>query len=994
MFRNKIPLFSLFWGTILCAQPVSLNVPYLTEAPVIDGNLQESAWKDIPWQSGFTAYRAGTVSKVQTRFKTAYDERNLYFAVELDEPDMTRLSERSNLRRNSEEFWLNDSVEFCIVNDPKLQTFYKLIVSSAGKVQEIILIDDNTGRGVFTPFFEWKSHADVKTVRLKDKWLVEAAVPFGSLCRNDGNAWRINLNRNRHAVTPMELSSFARVTGSASIQQYPQINLPELDEKKYQWEVLNVTGKVSKSKGVLTYDVFADLVNRTGNFRIVKSKASLLDSEFKNILSVSLDDHLQDGKFSRLKFPLAPVVPGKYFLSLDCFSLDGTLLKTLLQKVRLEYQPVIVRLLRPAYRNNLYATMPDKTIEAEIALDGVASPMLKAVLKDTSGKIFEQKNIDAKKLPLKIVFDGGKLPDGAYFLEVSTDNGITAGQRLRKLPFRAGEVWLDKDGITHVEGERYLPYGWFIFQLNDKTDPCFNSHLTYNIGYPSMEKFHENVKAYEKRGMKTIPFPFQEFTGQDRWKTFAHATRCGAMNEEQKEQLKKTIPEMSKNSAILAWYFADEPESRNGNNPQWFIQANEWMAELDPYHPNLMLNWGPQGMRQFYEGCDILMPDCYIQYFENGRTTKPRWAISEWMKTAAELKRPAWLVPQAFPWGTVPPTLDDFRAEIYQAIVHNCKGFQLYNYAESRMHSSLTIAPGAVGAELMRIKDLVLENTLPGAVQVKTPPGTGHFQAGLKTWKGQYCLIAVNTSMKKITVEFTLERKLPSTLHVLGEKRSVSLKNGTFSDEFGPAETHVYLTDKATADSVEPLNSIRKRIANLRASRKKAGNWAGIGEVDDVRVYADYDKGKRPPHIPEIRASSDARLWFVSQYYKMNTLYFLLDGVTENSADYMIWSPAPNDKDPWIEITLPQEASVGKVVLHTPLDNTKKPKLSDAVVSVHDGQKFIRVGELKGNTVSAPEITFTPVKTKRIRIENIRLNKNNPMRAISEVEIFQSQNHL
>lgn len=81
------------------------------------------------------------------------------------------------------------------------------------------------------------------------------------------------------------------------------------------------------------------------------------------------------------------------------------------------------------------------------------------------------------------------------------------------------------------------------------------------------------------------------------------------------------------------------------------------------------------------------------------------------------------------------------------------------------------------------------------------------------------------------------------------------------------------------------------------------------------------------------------------------------------------------------------------MVFHTPLDKTKKPKLSDAVVSVHDGQKFIRIGELKGNTVSAPEITFAPVKTKRIRIENIRLNKNNPMQAISEVEIFQSQNH-
>ena len=123
--------------------------------------------------------------------------------------------------------------------------------------------------------------------------------------------------------------------------------------------------------------------------------------------------------------------------------------------------------------------------------------------------------------------------------------------------------------------------------------------------------------------------------------------------------------------------------------------------------------------------------------------------------------------------------------------------------------------------------------------------------------------------------------------------------------------------------------------------------------------------------------------------YKMSTLYFLLDGATEYSANYMIWSPTPDDKDPWIEITLPQEAVVGRVAVHTPLDKEKRPKLSDVAVSVWDGQKFVRVGECKGNTAAAAEVTFTPVSTSKVRIENIRLNKNHPLRAISEVEIFQ-----
>ncbi len=985
-------LLFLFCGVLFCGQSFALEVPYLPKAPLIDGKIEEPAWAEVPWQSGFTTYRNNAEPEAQTRFKTAYDENHLYFAVELEEPNMESISERKNLRRDSEDFWLTETIEFCLVNDPTLLSFYKILVNAAGRIQEITLIDDNTGRGVFTPFFDWKSHAAVKTLRHADKWVVEAAIPFGSFCRNEANQWRINLNRNRRTVSPIELSSFARVKGAADIQQYPQVSLPKLDESQHRWEIVNVSGKVSQVKGVLTYDVYADLVNRTGNFRIVKCMASLLDSEFRNILSVSHDDNLQDKKFSRRQFSLAPIIPGKYFLSLDYFAADGALLKTSLQEVKLEYQPVVINLLRPAYRNNLYATMPDKTIEAEISLDGVEARKITAVLKDADGKVYEQKEFDTRELPAKMIFDGAKLPDGAYFLEAVTDQGVAAKTRIRKLPHRAGEVWLDKDGITHVDGKRFLPYGWFIFQLEDQKDPCFNSQLTYNIGYSSLESFHKNVGAYEKLGMKSILFPYQEFSGKHDWKIFAHDTRFGAINEEQREHLKKTIPEMSKNQAVLAWYFADEPESRGGNNPQWFVQTGELIAELDPYHPNLMLNWGPQGMRQFYEGCDILMPDCYPQYFENGRTAKPRWATSEWMKTAMELKRPAWLVPQAFAWGgegVVPPSMDDFRAEIYQALIHNCKGFQLYDFPESRMHSSLTIAPSSVGEELMRIKDLVLERTLPGMVRVVTSPEKEHFQAGLKTWQGQYCLIAVNTSMDRITANFTLEGNLPALWHVLGEERSVSLKNGTFSDEFGPAETHVYLTDKATADSVEPLHSVRQRIVDLRNSRKKAGNLVGLGEVDDVRVYGRYEKGDRPSHVPEIKASSDARLWFVSHYYKMSTLYFLLDGATEYSANYMIWSPTPDDKDPWIEITLPQEAVVGRVAVHTPLDKEKRPKLSDVAVSVWDGQKFVRVGECKGNTAAAAEVTFTPVSTSKVRIENIRLNKNHPLRAISEVEIFQ-----
>ena len=649
----------------------------------------------------------------------------------------------------------------------------------------------------------------------------------------------------------------------------------------------------------------------------------------------------------------------------------------------------VVKIIRPAYRNNLYASMPDKTIEAEIALDGIQTDIVKVSLKDRNGKSLFDRELSGKKLPANVRFPGKDLPDGNYYLEVSAGKEHKKTVRIRKLPFQAGEVYLDSKGITHVEGKRFLPYGWFIFQSSDPKTPAFNSQLNYGIGSRSLDAFNGTLSRYAKIGMKNIVFPYQEFNGKHEWQIFAHSTRTGSLRPEQKKHLEKYIPEMKKHPSLLAWYFADEPESRGGNNPQWFVQAHELMQELDPYHPNLMLNWGINGMQQFYEGCDILIPDCYIRYMADGTTKKPRWAISDWMKAAAALGKPAWLVPQVFLWGTAAPTFDDYRAEIYQALIHNCKGFQLYNYQESRLHSSLTIAPDAVGLELVQIKDLVLENTIPGAVEVKTPAGAEHFQAGLKYWNGEYVLIAVNTSLKSFDAEFTVHaEKLPKKLHVLGEKRSVALKNGTFKDRFGPAETHVYLTSGKRAGGVEDLASVRNRIAAMKTSRKMPGNKAGLGEIDNFLIYRDFIKGKRPADVPAIRGSSDFGSWFTIYMYKINTFYFLLDGVKDNSSDFMIWSPAANDKDPWIEIEFSAEQPVSKVVLYTLLSDKGIPRLSAVSVSRHDGTAFRKIGNTSVRTGNQIVIEFPEVKTKRLRFDRFQFTPGQSRRALTEIEVY------
>lgn len=965
------------------------DLAFAKKPPVIDGIGNDPIWQAVPWNSGFTTYKKHRKPQADTRFKMAYDEDNLYFLVEALEPSMKNLSVKGPLPRASEMFWLNDTMEILMVHDPALLSFHKILVDPDGKIQEIYLGDDNTGRNIYTPFFQWRSFARIKTQRHADRWTAECAVPVASLDPGRNPKWRFNINRNRHAGKKMEITSWAKVDGSSHPAVYPEFSLPNLDPADFQFAVDNIDGKtrLNKEKKIV-HEVSADLINRTGNFRIAKVRYELLDGEFHCQASGGKQVDLQNGKFARVKIPLTGIRNGKYFLSLSYWSPAGNLLKQTLVPTAIRYQPIVMKLIRPAYRNNLYATMPDQTIEAEIALDGIRTDTVKVCLKDQNGKPVFSREFPGKALPVKVSFPGKDLADGVYFLEAAAGKEHKNNIRIRKLPFQPGEVYLDAQGITHVDGKRFLPYGWFICQPSDPNTKAFNSELNYGIGSKSLDRFNRFLTRYAEAGLKNIVFPYQEFNGKHEWSIFAHSARTGGLRPEQKKHLGKYIPEMKKHPSLLAWYFADEPESRGGNNPQWFVQAHELMQELDPYHPNLMLNWGIQGMQQFYEGCDILMPDCYIQYMADGSTKKPRWAISDWMKAAAELGKPAWLVPQAFVWGTAAPTFDDYRAEIYQALIHNCKGFQLYNFQESRLNSSLTIAPDAVGLELVQIRDLVLENTVPGAVKVKTPKGAEHFQAGLKHWNGEYILIAVNTSLKSFDADFSISAKLPEQLHVLGEKRSVGLQNGIFKDHFGPAETHVYLSSAERAAGVEDLASVRNRIAEMKKARKLPGNKAGIGEIDNIRDYKKFIAGDRPENIPEIRGSSDQGSWFTTHFYKINTFYFLLDGVKDHSSEFMIWGPVGHDKDPWIEIGFAKEQTVSRVILYTLLSDKGIPRLSAASVSWHDGKAFRKINAPSVRTGNQIVIQFPEVKTKRLRFGQFEFTPGQFRRALTEIEVY------
>lgn len=982
------------------AFPVSgadaLELPFGKEAPILDGRFDDSCWQKLKWNSGFRYLQTLEKANPDTRFKMFHDGKKLYVAIEAFEPEIGKVRKEPVIF-DSATVWLNDSIELFLCTDSRKQFFYQLTMDVAGQHFDARYEDNNAGG--YKSDALWDSGVEIKTSESAGCWRLEVALPLGMLEFQSGE-WSFNLVRNRTLSSPRQLSSFAPNPGTGHAR--PEIFLPLRPEQfpanAYVFRIDRMMTEFRRI-GAEKYaaDIQMHISSRAKAMRILKPRIRLLSPEGKIIAEKSGKVELPAGKFADPKITLDEIAPGAYLL--ECVLFDNhskpALLAGTRQTVLLEYAPVSIVTISPAYRDMIFASMPDKTIEARINFKDFIGMPFSVELSGKNGMVLERRRFPAAKDTQTVKFDASKLPDGIYRLSVNggnEKNPVTVVKNIRKLPPHPGEVWLNASGIAHIDGKPFFPFGWYGHDDADAPKAHLNSVLDTAL-YSSPESLNRAFERRQKLGEKMLIFPYQEFNPRGGWNLFSEKKRNGGLTPEQRAYLKKFIPTIRNNPALLGYYLADEPENRD-NNPRWYREVYELLRELDPWHPCIMLNWGPGGMRRFYESCDILLPDCYPTYYEDGSTGKPRHCSSEWAIVATSL-RPAWFMPLAASWPArnrqnvrgVPPTYDELRCQIFQALIHNVKGFNLYAYFESQRFASLMLGPDAIGITLQQLRDYFLPDSVPGAVQVRTQPEVSHFQAGFKREAGKQCLIAVNTAMRKVRATFTFKVPVNGRLFAAGENRSVSLKNNSFTDDFLPGETHIYICDSQDAESVPSVAETRQAIAKLRMSRKKEGNRIGMGEML-VADYLDYSAGKIPRGVPVVTASSDPGSFFATK--QTGSRYYLIDGLTEPKRVEYTWSPAASDQAPCIEITLPEAVPLRELRLYTPCGNLKSGSVT------LEGQSFPFINREKvtsGRKSVMISVALQGIVSKKIRIDftsfDIDYHTQRPeRRLLSEIELY------
>ena len=164
----------------------------ISEAPVIDGKLDESAWENDETAKDFVMFRPGDgdaePQDQKTEVKIVYDNQAIYIGAYLYDPNpdkiMRQLSERDN-------FGTADFFGIAISPNNDGQNEFEFFVS-AGGTQMDAQVSPANGED-----FSW-SEVWFSQVSFDDKgWYVEMKIPYAALRFADGNdmTWGLNMHR-------------------------------------------------------------------------------------------------------------------------------------------------------------------------------------------------------------------------------------------------------------------------------------------------------------------------------------------------------------------------------------------------------------------------------------------------------------------------------------------------------------------------------------------------------------------------------------------------------------------------------------------------------------------------------------------------------------------------------------------------------------------------------------------------------------------------------
>ncbi|MFP3905205.1 MAG: hypothetical protein ACLFWB_13245, partial [Armatimonadota bacterium] len=383
----------------------------------------------------------------------------------------------------------------------------------------------------------------------------------------------------------------------------------------------------------------------------------------------------------------------------------------------------------------------------------------------------------------------------------------------------------------------------------------------------------------------------------------------------------------------------------------------EVISEEDPYHPQILLNDTIAGIHKYVEACDILMPDPYPLFIEDGDSGRDINRVSNFMKAcqeAGEGRRCIMVTPQGFNYGDYgklnnrAPNFTEMRNQAYQAITNRATGILWYTNSHQYNYPRLRVAAIFIGNELQDLKEAVFAEPINDLQVEAADPD--HVEASVRRVGEEVYLFVVNTATSAQEITVHIPGQSPAKMMVVSEGRSVAVNGGAVTDTFEKYETHIYTTVADLADR-EQVEDARQRAEQADADLKRPGNLA----YKDSGVQIEASTSRKNLHVK------------------------VVDGARRGSG----WSDETWNRWPdWISLQWPQPQTIGRVVIYT-------TSVGDVELQVPaEGDEWKTIAQAQDQEGDSVELTFEPREIQTLRILCTAARGDGKRSGITEVEAY------
>jgi len=280
---------------------------------------------------------------------------------------------------------------------------------------------------------------------------------------------------------------------------------------------------------------------------------------------------------------------------------------------------------------------------------------------------------------------------------------------------------------------------------------------------------------------------------------------------------------------IIAWMHGDEPDNAQAKQgggygppilPEKIVADYKKIRETDPTRP-VLLNLGqgvawdnyigrgvrrnkPEDYPEYLKGCDIASFDIYPAVHDHADIVGKLWKVSEGVERLRKWgdgKKIVWNCIEASRIDNekVKPTAAQIRSEVWMSLIHGSSGLIYFvhqfkpRFSEASLLQDAELLAGvtAVNQQIRSLAPALNSPTVPDGVQVTSSGAEAPIDAiakrqGDSTWVFS---AAMRDQGSKATF---VVKDAKGTVEVLGENRTIPLKDGRFEDDFKPFDVHLY----------------------------------------------------------------------------------------------------------------------------------------------------------------------------------------------------------